>query len=1092
MLAFTWSLLAAHVFPVRATTLTLPYTPTTILLLPDTAVWSSPSSRVAYIFAPSETSVDFLAVNISSTLSLGTLSSQARTSGLPFLSGASSPSTTAFTPSIAADGTIAVLAGDCSAANTASLWTYDGSRTGGPSSSSGWTQHATTYSSAWDDSTGEPGFLGGSLAFHAQLAPSVSAAAVYAYGGMCPLASNSSSSSSSSSSSTRAQGSARYSNRMVKVTPTGPGATSSAYTISDVVATAQSPPVAEAGFTFTALAPAAVAGRSGALTQERGYLLLGGHTQAAFVNMSQAALWSLPEETWSFVSIRSPTPSLDSRSGHTAVLTEDGRSLVVLGGWVGDMTQAADPQLLVLHMGEGQSDWRWTVPAGAAQPNGSGIYGHGAAMLPGNVMMVYGGYGIALADGSTSKRPSGSSTGVPLFFNLTSLTWTDEYTDPTSSTTTPTPASSSALSSASPGPSSDARQLGLSLSLGLGLPLLLACVVMAVCLYRRYRHGAGRDHALRTFAQDGSRLVHPADDGDDGDDEMLERDAAHMGLFDAGQFAWNGAAAKGWYTGGLDPYAQGSRSLGHDRLRRGSDGHGGPCAITPLSPLGGFGRSRGLGRGLYQPTGSRGPGYGPGDSGMEGGLPDARTPGGFHPIYEDDEDDDEEGYSSVGPLSRTGDHEHGSDPFVTPSASPNWTAAMTSPELPVAAVVAGRAQPYQHRAQHREVQDWVSDADAADAMLSARLTGSSGPTTMSTPTRPTASWPAAASRRGSNRAGRKMATSPVAAEELVGVAGKAAGGEDGGRTASMLSESGRSAFSFALAERSGSVRSHIRAAFGRGQEGSSESSANTFSTAKSNFASLQAEGPGLLLGGGGKSGGDGPVPSEDDHEYHYHDGRQDDDEDFFRRPGSPSKSKPRRSWFGSLRRVFSGSPGGGGGDDDDDDDDDSRDDSPTRGSLLLEATTGGGMLLRKRQHGREAWAGDDTTDADGEWDIERAVEQRLVQVMFTVPRQRLRVVNAEVEDEEETAVLVSPGGEADARRGEGEDEDEDEDEDEEVKVLSPEPLRLLKGKGKEDEGVEEVADAVKLERPRTRVLDMVESIESRTKVLWRKAIRPFR
>jgi hypothetical protein len=38
-------------------------------------------------------------------------------------------------------------------------------------------------------------------------------------------------------------------------------------------------------------------------------------------------------------------------------------------------------------------------------------------------------------------------------------------------------------------------------------------------------------------------------------------------------------------------------------------------------------------------------------------------------------------------------------------------------------------------------------------------------------------------------------------------------------------------------------------------------------------------------------------------------------------------------------------------------------------------------------------------DEDDEWDIERAVENRVVQVMFTVPKERLRVVNHNVEDD---------------------------------------------------------------------------------------------
>ena len=37
---------------------------------------------------------------------------------------------------------------------------------------------------------------------------------------------------------------------------------------------------------------------------------------------------------------------------------------------------------------------------------------------------------------------------------------------------------------------------------------------------------------------------------------------------------------------------------------------------------------------------------------------------------------------------------------------------------------------------------------------------------------------------------------------------------------------------------------------------------------------------------------------------------------------------------------------------------------------------------------------------DDDWDVERAAENRVVQLMFTVPRQRLRVVNADDDDNE--------------------------------------------------------------------------------------------
>jgi hypothetical protein len=45
-------------------------------------------------------------------------------------------------------------------------------------------------------------------------------------------------------------------------------------------------------------------------------------------------------------------------------------------------------------------------------------------------------------------------------------------------------------------------------------------------------------------------------------------------------------------------------------------------------------------------------------------------------------------------------------------------------------------------------------------------------------------------------------------------------------------------------------------------------------------------------------------------------------------------------------------------------------------------------------------------DEDEDWDVEAAVERRVVQVMFTVPRARLRVVNAEVERDDSSVFSV--------------------------------------------------------------------------------------
>lgn len=176
----------------------------------------------------------------------------------------------------------------------------------------------------------------------------------------------------------------------------------------------------------------------------------------------------------------------------------------------------------------------------------------------------------------------------------------------------------------------------------------------------------------------------------------------------------------------------------------------------------------------------------------------------------------------------------------------------------------------------------------------------------------------------------------------------------------------------------------------------------------------------------------------------------------------------------------------------------------------------GGRLLKRKQ-GREAWDGDGGEDED-EWDVERAVEQRLVQIMFTVPKERLRVVNAEIEREEE-AVFVDPEKEEGYRDEDEEDEGEYErqyrggrhggDVEKEAMRVEEESRREeeMRREEKGDDAVVRetmlelpvqhhdaahlprtpvtpaasihTAEAVTLERPlKTKVLQMVESIES--------------
>ena len=1066
----------------------LPYIPTTVLLSSSAAGLSASGSGddgIAYIFAPNGRSVDLLSVNISSTLSASSFEPQTLASDLPFLG---KSDRVAFIPSILDNGILAVFAGDCGVATDAALWTYT---PGGGAGSSAWARHETTHSNTWDYGQGGPYFLGGSLSFSAQLAPVVSDPILYVYGGMCPF-------SNTTGAPGGQQSSATYSNRMLKLSPPITRDAATSYAVS--YAPTAGPPIAEAGFTFTELSPS-ISNRSGIVTKQTSHVLLGGHTQQAFINMSTAAIWSLPEETWSFVSIAVPedvangktdllaakdtnsvlaaatASSIDSRSGHTAVLSEDGTSLVILGGWVGDTKQAAEPQLAVINIGAALSDWNWMIPA--AQPPGPGFYGHGASLLPGNVMMVYGGYEIS-AGNSKLRRASGAQ----MFFNITSLTWADTYTNPTSASqhgTAPSPGSPSSPGSTgsdsdgnSPSSSSsDNKQLSLGLGLGLGIPLLLAAICMGLCLYRRRsRRRARRDEAIRGLTQGmaGGAGALPSHHNDGG--EMLERD----GTF----FPWNADAARDWYTGGHDPYVQGRRSLGYESLRGGSGSRGGGGGFAPLPPP--LARPRGAARGLYQPS-----------TGL-GDFHPLRIPmkNEIHPIYEDDEEEER----ADAPLSPTREEcEEEDDPFATPTNTNTPTTALFPPPASASSESNRGSSPDRHvqaQGQDAEVQGWVSDVDAADAVLTAKI-GRHGSTT-TTPPRfqgqsngqlhpQSAAGRVSPQRRNSNR-------STVPGSE-----------SDEARTGSNLSE--RSTFSFvAGSERNVSIRpvnssvtQHLRTgqapASGEARLGTSGSSSGaSFSTAKSTFAALQAEGPGLLI----------PAGAEDEPE-----------DDYIDVPGSPSKSKPRRSWLGSLKRVFSGGTPSSGSDG-------SRADSPTReglldgGSLDYEPRLVGmgpnGTLLTRRKQGREAWDGDLGTRGHGdddEWDIERAVEQRLVQVMFTVPKERLRVVNAEIEKEEE-AIVVDPDKEdyeehsfhADSEvelrmtRGFGSDTIQEKAEEAAKALLLPEALEQ---DGEGNLGISpspslrtasmttttyHTAEAVRLERPRTRVLEMVESIESRS------------
>lgn len=991
---------AAHNFP---------YVPTQVFLSDTCFNESTCSDReLAYIFSQNDAGdVEFLSLDYSSSIS-SDATPKSITKALPFL--ANEPKSTAFGAVRTANGSVVVYSGACDSQEGA-LWSYSGGNSA--TAGAGWIKKSTATKSGQDDGTSRaPFFLGGTISFSTKLAPKMDQPTIYTYGGMCLLPETTSSS---------WQSTANYTKTMMSLAPEGQDPNTD-YEVT--VASTSGPRTPIAGFTLTQL-PASITNISGTVTQQAGFVLLGGHTQQAFINMSTAAVWNLPEQSWTYINVqapsgvnagkelvrRDPAPAtdVDSRSGHTAVLSGDGNSILVMGGWVGDVNTPADPQLVVLQLSQTYSSWTWSVPS--QQPDG--VYGHGAALLPGNIMMVYGGWQIQ-SDGSKSKRKS--STGSMRFLNITSMSWSDTYANPNAAK------SGNGGSHDAPNTgdtSATEKRLGLGLGLGLGLLLLLG-IILGFFLWRlkQNRQQGSRDEAVKAMAQDAKYFLHDTD-------EMAERDDYNM-----------------WYASGQQ--GMGDNNTGYESMRgaRASLDDGGRQGIL-RKPV---------------PRAMRG-GYLPAENRFNAFV---SPPGRIHPIMEDDEEDHGRNLHHAEPTTPTS--EVPSDPFMTPTATappvffpPNRGSATPSPEG--------------HRNHDPEVQDWVYDVDAADALLTRYNSSRQG---RISPT-----------RRNSNRSATMR--------------------DDESRTGSNLSESNRSAADSLRRSPSNRGRSLTGTAagfFGGAFLGGSDppkpgsSSSSSYNTARSGFGTLQAEGPSLL-------GGTHPTAGYEE-------------EDATPTPGSPSKSKPpRRGWLGSLRRVFSTSGSTSP-------ETASREESPTRS---FDHISGGyehrpglsGELLRRKQ-GRQDWAdGKGPAQTEDDWDVERAVEQRLVQVMFTVPKERLRVVNGAEEDDDDTemdkavaqsaqindvheaalhqpfvAELVNPSSSSQSstsrelapspdREREAHNRPHFDDSDLlHVDIAEPRLSHSTDDSGRRSSGAVFTAETVTFERPRTRVLDMVDTIESRS------------
>ncbi|GAB7366374.1 hypothetical protein MBLNU230_g8172t1 [Neophaeotheca triangularis] len=469
---------------VLAQTNPLPYNPTRILL--------SPNTTHAYILQPLEDNNNQAQLRSLSLISgIGTDDQDFRTvqRNLPFLD---ADRELAYTPVIDESGDITVAVGECSrGAAGAAVWRWSTSN----GDSGEWTEYgvSTTSTNNDIDSTHLVGinFLSSGLSFSERPVSNNgdddAKSNLYVFGGMCPTDSVEDGNLETWTSA------ANYSDQMLTLMPQGSDDGDVDYSVEMVAG--RGPPIAEAGFSVTPLTPTFSfgSGEDGVddepRARQQSFVLLGGHTQTAFINMSQVALFSLPQESWSFLPVSQPSSQqgdpdtglatrqasvrdVEPRSGHTAVLSEDGSKVVLFGGWVGDVGTPAEPQLAVLNVGSGfggeGNDWSWSVPE-QDEEHSSGIYGHGAAMLPGDVMMVTGGYSIG---SSSLKRVKRAATDRVSLFNVSSNAWITTYEPPQRylDAMSEQQTSEGALTTTS-------QKAGLAVGLILGVLLLIALVL---------------------------------------------------------------------------------------------------------------------------------------------------------------------------------------------------------------------------------------------------------------------------------------------------------------------------------------------------------------------------------------------------------------------------------------------------------------------------------------------------------------------------------------------------------------------------------------------------------------------------------------
>ena len=907
---------------------TLPYNPTTAL--------RSANSSIVYVLRPTTDSTKFelISINTTNSLSSSELSITNVADPLPFDLGDES----ALTATVDGAGNIVLLYGNCQlGVDDTKIWIFtpEESDNKGNFEEKKIDVTGIEYSAA----NGGANFLASAIAFSTT---ANSSSDLYVFGGLCPNSTDLTVETWQSSSS--------YSNTMLMFQNS---AASGSSDFSAGALLSREPPIPEAGFTVTPLAPTFFNMSGGDMSQQQNFVLIGGQTSTAFINMSQIALYSLPEQSWSFIPVDDPTDavkadlsvrasdSVDPRSGHSASLSEDGRRIIVVGGWVGDVNTPANPQVAILDLGEGYGgvgDWRWAIPnqQGPGLASDAGIYGHASVVLPGDVLMITGGYAISQA-GALTRRASPLASTSTYFFNITSSTWITSYTNPL---TLPDAASSPSSPTSAMYDQDHEKKLGLGAGLGLGLAAALGLILLYLWHRRKSRTRSARNRHLHqlsisTEGMSAPSLVSGGIDGRGG-----RRIASHP-------MSGSQAGSRGSYP--WAPMAAGSS--GAPGQGRGSEAERTGLLIEVPSP------TRGLRRSLH----SRGNNYW-----YEDGRR-SRGSGHIHPIDEREEYEDQGGRRTSQDnremVQITGEGilttAPALDPFIDPPADGSRSPSPQSPA----------------REREMEVRGWISDWAAAESFRhqqAGRLSPDRSDRTSSTLSdKSTRSAVSALSyqasvgsitRSPSQRSGALL-VSPIAASN--------------DRSSVTPHDSSHQPGSPTRYRRSQSLTLHGRT---RSSDGA---------TPGASFPTLQLEGQALL----------GGSPSQQE--------------------SSPTHGHARRrSWVGSIRRALTGgdrtpSP------------DRSSAPSPTkhrtldRDSLPQRSVSAGAMVWRRRQGARDwdvegnrgaAREGDHSTGTsradDEEWDVESAVERRVVQVMFTVPKEKLRVVNAGPEEDRASVVSV--------------------------------------------------------------------------------------